>query len=302
MLQAKILVAVSGGNDSVSLLNLMSEYIDIKRLTVGHVNHNTRSKASKSDATFVRGMARSLGCRFLSKTLPPPTRRLSEEGLRKARYLALETLAVQAGASQVALAHTADDQAETLLLRLTRGTGLAGLAGMPESRPLGRVRLVRPLLEIPRKDLGEYLKRHRIPFRTDGSNRDLGYARNRIRLKVLPQLARINPRVREALLRLSTQAQEASETLSRKGLAKSPKTISIKNGCILLKSKELSKNTPSIRAELWRRAYARLGNGRTLNASHLEALETLNRSGKGRVALPGKISARRSGPDVIIQA
>lgn len=194
----KILVAVSGGPDSVALLHLLAEHLPASKLVVGHVNHRTRGKESDGDEAFVRGLGFPCLVTRLKKTKRP-----SEAFLREARYKALEAMAKKARCSRIAVAHTADDQAETVLLRIVRGTGVAGLKGMARERKLGRLRIVRPLLSVAREDLREYLKRHGISFRMDRSNRDLGYARNRVRLRVLPELRRINPRVREALLRLS---------------------------------------------------------------------------------------------------
>ena len=203
--QGRVLAAVSGGADSMALLRLLAEHLPPGRLAVAHVNHRTRGRASDSDEAFVRREAGKLGLPFLCRRLrkiPSP----SEAALRDERYAALSKMAKQAKTSRIALAHTADDQAETVLLRIVRGTGTAGLAGIPSERAMGLLRIVRPLLSIGREDLVEYLRRHSVPFRTDRSNRDLRYARNRIRLKVLPELRKLNPRAREAILRLSEQA------------------------------------------------------------------------------------------------
>ena len=203
----KVLAAVSGGPDSVALLHLLAEHLPASKLVVGHVNHRTRGRESDGDEGFVREMAKGLALPCLVARLKKTTRP-SEASLREARYAALETMAKTAHCSRIAVAHTADDQAETVLLRIVRGTGVAGLKGMARERKLGRLLVVRPLLSIAREELLEYLKRHGTGFRLDRSNRDLGYARNRVRLEVLPELRKINPRVREALLRLSVLASK----------------------------------------------------------------------------------------------
>jgi len=201
-----VLVAVSGGGDSVALLHrLRAEPCD---LLVAHVNHGLRSGAA-SDARFVQELCDEwdLPCRILQA----PVRRSArlrrmgvEEAGRYERYRLLARLAAQWKCRAVVTAHTADDQAETVLMNFLRGTHPAGLAGMPFQRPIhsgSAIPLIRPLLMVRRAAVRGYLAHHGLRFREDPSNRQLRYTRNRIRLKLLPLLEKQFPGLSERLVK-----------------------------------------------------------------------------------------------------
>ncbi|HEX5443793.1 MAG TPA: tRNA lysidine(34) synthetase TilS [Pirellulales bacterium] len=220
-----VLVAVSGGADSVALLRALAALRPARlgRLVVAHFNHALRGHASDADAVFVTRLAENLGLPLEIEKADPDIlapalgdRKVAEETARNARYQFLKTVAARRGARYVATAHTADDQAETVLHRIVRGTGLSGLAGMRRSRPLLHgVSLIRPLLGLRRADLLSYLQRLDQPFCEDATNRDAGFTRNRLRQELLPQLAAdYNPQVIEALLRLARLADEAQEVIA----------------------------------------------------------------------------------------
>ena len=216
-----VLVAVSGGADSVALLRGLLEIREAGegRLIVAHFNHRLRGVESDGDQTFVVELAERLGLTVVAGWREAGAEGGSdgatEESLRDARYAFLTQESGVYGARYVATAHTADDQVETVLLNVLRGTGLAGLAGIPRIRPLAEsTTLIRPLLGVSRAAVLEYLAALEQPFREDASNRSLDYTRNRIRHELLPLLARdYNPHVREALRRLSQLAGEADDEL-----------------------------------------------------------------------------------------
>ncbi len=229
--EVTVLVGVSGGADSVALLRALHELRSevpkpAGRLIVAHFHHATRVSA-RNDADFVRQLAQDLQLPFVlgeRDTLPPHNapedpagvaESPAEELLRDARYAFFRQAACEHGARFMALAHTADDQAETVLQRVIRGTGLRGLAGIPFARELcSGVSVVRPLLQSTRSEVEAYLQSLRQPFREDPSNQDLSYTRNALRHALLPELAeRYNPQIREALCRLSRQADEAHAAL-----------------------------------------------------------------------------------------
>jgi len=192
-----LLVGVSGGADSVALLHalLALGY----RPHVCHLNHCWRGAASDADAAFVRQLARQLG---LPVTIQARKVAHSEDAARRARQIFFERVAKKTGSSTLVLAHTADDQAETFLLRLLRGAGPAGLGGMWADRRIGQLRVVRPLLEVTRSEIIKYLKSHHLTWREDASNADRRYLRNRIRHELLPLLERdYNPGIRKVLRR-----------------------------------------------------------------------------------------------------
>jgi tRNA(Ile)-lysidine synthase len=217
----RLLVAVSGGPDSIALLHLLAS-LRARRgperfpaLLVGHVHHGLRGADADADAAFVRGVAAAHGLEILvhrgDARAEAMERGLSPEAAaRSLRYRVLGAWAVEARLDAVALAHHLDDQAETVLLRAVRGTGIRGLAGIPESRLLTarpRVRLIRPLLGWTRESILAYLSAVRQPYRTDSSNLDLGIPRNRVRHEILPLLERwVHPGARRSLHSLGLAA------------------------------------------------------------------------------------------------
>jgi tRNA(Ile)-lysidine synthase len=212
-------VAVSGGSDSVALLRALHALAPGLGLTlsVAHLDHGMRGEAARSDAVFVEGLAAELGLPCdLGSWRPKRAAHFEADG-RQERYAWLSRIATARGASAVAVGHTRDDQAETILHRILRGTGLRGLGGMPSLRPLGTapgVVLVRPLISVTRAELLRYLGAMGQSFREDVSNADPSRTRARIRHDLLPRLAgEYNPRVAEALVRLGTLAASSYRTL-----------------------------------------------------------------------------------------
>jgi tRNA(Ile)-lysidine synthase len=220
----QVLLAVSGGADSVALLRgvLTLREPPAVELHVAHMNHGLRGPDADADAAWVGDLCRSLGvpCHVGHEPVPESVVRETgslEAAARQVRYAFLERTALACGCTHVAVAHTADDQAETVLHHILRGTGLAGLVGMPSLRPLsGGVLLARPMLEATRSQVVEYLDEIGQDHRHDETNCDTGFTRNRLRHELLPILEReFNPRVKAALVRLSRQAAEVTEHLDR---------------------------------------------------------------------------------------
>ena len=201
----RVLVALSGGPDSVallySLLALKPEY-DLT-LFVAHLNHKLRGAESDEDEKFAKKLASSLRLKFFCKRVDvkkeAKKRKLTiEETAREIRYGYLQEIADKVRADKIALGHQADDQAETFLMRLIRGAGAAGLSGMPARRG----KIIRPLIQIKREEVEEFLKAKGIAYRLDSSNYLTDYCRNRIRLALLPVIKReFNPRIVESLNR-----------------------------------------------------------------------------------------------------
>ncbi|MBN2294700.1 MAG: tRNA lysidine(34) synthetase TilS [Pirellulales bacterium] len=212
-----VLLAVSGGSDSIAILRAMSALCrkPSNRFQVAHFNHGLRAAEADRDEDFVRELCRSLQVPCIvgraGRCCPPLGVKGSlEASARDARYAFLQEQAERIGARYVVAAHTADDQAETILHRIIRGTGIGGLAGMPRARKLGpAVTLIRPLLDFHRQELRDYLADIGQDYREDTSNSDTRMTRNRIRHELLPMLAdRFNPSVDQALLRLGSLAGE----------------------------------------------------------------------------------------------
>jgi len=211
-----VLVAVSGGADSVALLCALRDLSPSLglRLTVAHLNHRIRGRAADRDAAFVRRLARRLKAPVaLGRTDVPHLAK--REGLslemasRKARYDFLAAAARKVKAHVIATAHTADDQAETVLLKLIRGAGPKGLAGIPLEATLRKTRIVRPLLEVSRDAIVAFLRERSESWREDETNRDESFQRNKVRHRILPLLeSELNPQVRTALRRTADILRE----------------------------------------------------------------------------------------------
>ncbi len=211
-----VLIGVSGGADSVALLHILHELsrsmkLDLK---VAHLNHGIRGKDALRDSLFVKQLAESLKLDVVQKKVN--VRGLArEKGIslemagREARYSFFDEAAAQVGADVVATAHTADDQAETVLLKLARGAGAGGLGGIRYTVQIEELPVVRPLLDVTRREIVSYLRKRKIEWREDESNSDTAFLRNRIRREVLPVMeSKLNPRLREALLRTSELLRE----------------------------------------------------------------------------------------------
>jgi len=215
-----ILAAISGGADSVAMLHLLAEALSpTGKLAVAHVNHALRAADSDADARFVQSLAQQYHLRYFECRLDAGSV-LNENAARNMRYDFLVHQAEQLGFRYLATAHTADDQTETILHRILRGTGLAGLAGIAPVRSMTpAVTLLRPLLSVRRSEILAYLK-SRVQdddknYRDDKTNFENRFTRNRIRNQLLPTLRKnFNPQVDEALCRLATLASENESVLS----------------------------------------------------------------------------------------
>jgi tRNA(Ile)-lysidine synthetase-like protein len=227
-----LVVGVSGGADSIALLHLLTrsrDELDL-RLHALHVNHQIRQGEAEADARFVQAVCAKWGvpCRIESVDVPALAARhkLSlEEAARQARYTALAGEAIRVGAGVIAVAHNADDQAETVLMHFLRGSGLAGLRGMlpvtdlgayhllePLARPLS---LIRPLLTIPRAAIEDYCQAHHLETRLDSTNLDTTYFRNRLRHEIIPLLETLNPNLRAVLGRTAALAAADYDLLEK---------------------------------------------------------------------------------------
>jgi tRNA(Ile)-lysidine synthase len=216
-----LLIAVSGGPDSVALTCALAPLGDI---TLAHLNHQLRGAESDGDEAFVRDLACRLGVACITHAVNVAALAIGdnlEAVARRTRYAWLEGVARERAIGMVATGHTASDQAETVLHRIVRGTGLEGLRGIAAARPLSdAVTLVRPMLQVRRADVLAYLDEIGQPARHDSSNDDLTLTRNRLRHQLLPQLIQeYNPKIEEVLVRLAQQADEVFAEEEQRGEA-----------------------------------------------------------------------------------
>ena len=206
-------IAVSGGADSVFLLHALRQLAprwDL-RLSVIHIEHGMRGSASREDAGFVQDLARSFGLPFhIHSANVPAIDDNQEQAARRVRRAFFEELIASGTVDRIATGHTRSDQAETVLYRILRGSGLAGLAGI---LPVTKEGLVRPLLELDRAEIEAWLRDRNIAWREDATNQDRVYARNRLRHEILPLLREtFNPRLDETLSNMATVARDEELT------------------------------------------------------------------------------------------
>ncbi len=208
-----VLVGLSGGADSVCLLHFLYYLSKEKhfRLAALHVNHGLRGKAANADQRFCKELCQTLGIKFFAqkaavKKVARELKLSPEHAARKARYEVFGKTARLWGATKLALGHHQDDQAETILLNLLRGTQIKGLAGIPVRRPLtSSVEIIRPLLCITREETETYLKNNHLIHITDQSNFDDKFTRNWIRGKLLPLLETKQPQIKKHLAQMAQQ-------------------------------------------------------------------------------------------------
>jgi len=259
-----VLVAVSGGADSVALLHLLASLATEWRLRlhVLHVDHQLRTE-SATDAEFVRALGARLGIPVDVATITVDRRDSLEAAARAARYAALETHAARVGAERIAFGHTADDQAETVLMRLVQGAGVRGLSGIPPVRGP----IIRPLIELRRSALEAELRRAGLTWVEDQTNRDPKFLRNRIRHELLPLLsASYNPGVAAALVRTASLARETIGALEQASAAELDRLVVWGDRAATLRLEALRALPRPLAAEVLRQAAARLGSRAPLRA------------------------------------
>lgn len=241
--EAPVLVALSGGLDSVVLLDIAVECLGRSRVIAGHVDHAARA-GSAEDASRVAEIADAVGVELESVRLPEGP--ADEARLRELRYAALEAMRQGRGASAILVAHTEDDQAETVLLDLIRGGGGTQLRGMPEVRG----RIVRPLLHVPRKLVHQHARSRQLAFVEDPSNLEPRYLRNRIRKELLPLLeSRYRAKIAHRLARRATAAPTEARPLSAsRNRGAEPGVVDLDGPSIEISWSETGARRP---ADLW---------------------------------------------------
>jgi tRNA(Ile)-lysidine synthase len=300
----RVLVALSGGPDSVGLLHLLCALAARGELTVagaGHLNHGLRDAADE-DERFCRGRAADLGIRLCVeradvRALARGWHTSLEDAGRRARYAFLERAAAETGADAIATGHTLDDQAETFLLQLIRGAGPRGLSGIGPSVGLLR----RPLLELRRADIRDWLVAQGIPFRDDESNRDLVYTRNRVRHVLMPLLERdFSPGITEVLGREAAIAREDDAYLQSTAIDLAHSVVLASEDIVEIDASALRSLPPAVASRVARIALARLASDRYIGFDHVEGLLALARlTEASALSLPGQ-QARRVGDRIVL--
>lgn len=297
---ATLVVGVSGGPDSVCLLHILlqiKDELDI-RLHIAHLNHLLRGAESDADAEYVSQMAQRLGIPLTMERRDVKAYQAKrccslEEAAREVRYAFLSEVAQAIAAAAVAVGHTADDQVETIVMHLIRGTGLSGLRGMQPlavwRSPNGsQLRVIRPLLETRREETEAYCAFYELAPRWDSSNRSLSYLRNRIRFELIPLLKSYNPNIEAALLRLAQAASADQEFLEQEVSQLWCNIIREQPEGIALDNKAFSSLPHSLKRHLLRSALQRLlGDFSEVKSTHIEAvMKSLAKPAGKRLSLP----------------
>lgn len=303
------LVAVSGGPDSMALLRtaITASARHGAEVTCGHIDHQLRAE-SGADADWVAEQCAVLGVRSqIERVTVPSDGGAIEETARRVRYEALIRMATECRATAILTGHTADDNAETILHHLFRGTGLRGLVGIPPIRSLSKsLWLWRPLLKVRRSEILAELEQQAQSYRTDSSNASSQFTRNRVRNELIPWLEReLNPRAVEAVLRLSEQSEEVIDWLHAEAVELldrslvQPLTPAIRLHC------EPIRSFPAVVArecfvQLWnRQSWPR----QAMTREHWQRLvDQCDPSAAPAVQMPGGIDVRRRGDLLILTA
>jgi tRNA(Ile)-lysidine synthase len=316
----RIVVAVSGGPDSVALLSCLVALSSRWNwdLNIGHVNHGLRGTESEEDADFVEKLGNHFGVpvSIREARLKKQDAKFAKQSLqayaREARYQALETILQERNATKMAMGHTADDQAETVLMWMLRGSGTGGLSGIPPKRG---ERIVRPLLDIPRSDILAYLEQRQLTYRIDSSNSQPVYLRNRLRQELMPHLKEYSPGLvnvlsrqaeiirddhayleiiaAEAFHQICVTEDESRLQLDRTALLALP--IAIRRRVVRYGLQQLKGNTHGLRFDVVQRLLGCLEHGQsgwTMNVNNVDVILEYDRlvfSKRGSI-LPGDSS------------
>lgn len=313
----RYILAVSGGADSMALLDAAAEVFAeaLNNLCVCHIEHGIRGEEALRDAELVRSFCQKLGANFVCVHVEVPQyadeQGLSlEEAARELRYKALCRVARDFKAEAIAVAHHADDQAETVLWKLIRGAGSDGISGMSVISAYEDQVVIRPLLKVSRQIMEQYCLLRNIKYCVDSTNDDVTYTRNRIRKELLPYLEKnYNPAVKETLIREAQILAEERELLealtesytNNKRLFGEIKTDATSEKGFWLDARALSQQAPALRKRILRKAYFLVG-GKELSYERTAALEKLclSHTGGKVVQLPENILAMYKNKQILI--
>lgn len=289
--EEKTLVGFSGGADSVSLLHVLMRLLGPERLVAIHINHGLRGAEADRDEAFCRDFCRKMRISFYSHKIDVAALCGGtgfENTARNVRYRIFEEDARTYGCATVSLAHTANDNLETMIFNLCRGAGLSGLGGIPPMRPLGSIQVVRPLIACEREEILRYLNENQLSFVVDSTNADVHYTRNFIRAQIVPLLQKVNAAAAENAASAAASVRKCSFYLACEA-QNFIKAHRIETGAPAKLLRELDR---ALLYPVLETMFQKAG-GDTLYAEHAEMLYLLltNRQTGNRITLPGKITA-----------
>ncbi|NQS99539.1 MAG: tRNA lysidine(34) synthetase TilS [Candidatus Omnitrophica bacterium] len=299
----RVIVALSGGPDSVALLYVLARLKKDWRLHlhIAHLNHLLRKNEAEEDSKFVLSLAKKLdypiSCESINVKDFAKRKKLSiEEAARKLRYDFLVKTAKENGANKIALGHNWNDQAETVLMRFLRGSGISGLRGMPAKRELSGCLIIRPLIEIKREQIMNFLKAKKISYRIDSSNLENSFLRNKTRNSLIPLLEKeFNPNIKQRLVSFAENVSCDSDFLQSEGIRRFKAVrIGASQTEIALNAGKLSSLHEALQKLVCRMAIKQLkGDLRRIDYRHWKELDELvkQRPTNSVVDLPGGVSA-----------
>ncbi|MBI1910324.1 MAG: tRNA lysidine(34) synthetase TilS [Deltaproteobacteria bacterium] len=289
----KVLIALSGGPDSVvltHLLGLVRRELGLS-LSAIHINHALRGEESEREAVWVRGFCQKLGIPLTLKKLfwPAGKRSNLQEKAREKRYRAFLEVAEKEGAHKVATAHHADDQMETVLMRFLQGAGIEGLSGIPVKRTLGQVTLIRPLIFLTKKEILTYARQNKLKYKTDSSNLKDKYWRNSLRLVVIPKLLKVNPTLSNNITRMTLSLRRDSDLLNEVAGETYDRLAQKGDRSVGFVLDPFMTLPPAIQIRLFKKGLEEIGPGIRGLSHHLERMLDLaaNKNQKASYALPG---------------
>ncbi len=305
----RIMAAVSGGPDSVFLLHVLLKLknkLKIRELSVCNLDHGLRGAESKRDSQFSKRLAEKEGIRFFHKRVDLKKKAAkglsTEEIARQARYAFFAGAAGKAGSGAIATGHTLDDQAETIIMRLIKGSALKGIVGISPARQEGRLRIIRPLIELEKIEIVQYLDDESIPYRIDRTNFEPLYFRNVVRGEIIPFLERYNPRLKRVLFNLAEHLREDFEFIEKAKGELGKSIITAGKGGVGIALKDLVMQPRALQKEILRDSLEKAGGDvKKLSFRHWKELESLIRQKRrgSAVDLPGGIRASRGEYDVV---
>lgn len=285
---SRILVACSGGPDSMALLYLLQDIATHRHTTykigVAIVDHCIRPE-SKDEVLWLQHQVEELGLPFYSATFDVPRLskeyKKSEETIgRQVRYQWLNEIAQSEGYDYISVAHHKDDQAESILAHIIRGSGLNGLTGMSVVQSEYAIPVVRPLLDVTKENLLAYLATKHISYCVDSTNEDVRYQRNRIRHRIIPELEAVNPAVVDAIVRLGSSVNEDVMVISDLTARTFDKLVSIGKDEVRISRRALRQEPLAIQRRLWQRLVSTIDPDLTLTSAHQEQLLDIVNTGE----------------------
>ena len=297
----RVIVACSGGADSVALLVLLNKYSEMFGISIVavHVNHGIRGDEAKRDEDYVKFIADKLGIECVVKYVDAPlyakeNKKTLEQSARELRYQALRQAKEELNAIKIAVAHNRGDQTESVLMHLFRGAGLSGVVGM---HPIAND-IVRPLLELEKAELIDYLNELKIDFKEDSTNNDINYTRNFIRHKIIGELEKVYPAVSENIYKFSLKMREIEEYVS----SSLPKEFIKKSGSGVVLLNNARNEHPVILSRLIFSALDEINARTDVEEKHIEQIYKHFNAQVGKsLALPNNVSAIKTHEGVLFE-